>query len=231
MAGEEAVKRQKKKNSLFRKDICDYIKESILSGELKPGDRIVETRCAKELGISQASVREAIRELELIGLVENIPFQGCYVRAHTIQDVRDSYRVRISLETLGIKEAAESITERQLREIYEVMKEMEEAARRQEFDLYIKLDALFHQKIIEVPQNKLLLRLWNQCHIREWTHIATKKLSEKGLHRLALRHESIYSALAEQNAEKAMQAVTSHLEELIVDMEEMENGYVRKQSV
>jgi DNA-binding GntR family transcriptional regulator len=216
---EAAAKKQLKKRSLFREEICDYIKESILSGELKPGDRIVETRCAKELGVSQSPVREAIRELEIIGLVENIPFRGCYVKEHTIKDVKDSYKVRISLETLGIKYAVECITDDQLKEIYDVMKEMETAAVNHEFDLYIKLDTMFHQKIVEVSKNIMLIRLWSQCHIREWTHIATKKLSEESLENLAVRHEAIYNALAERDEGKAVQAVTSHLEELIVVME------------
>lgn len=216
---EEATKRGLKKRSLFREEICDYIKESILSGELKPGDRIVETRCAKELGVSQSPVREAIRELEIIGLVENRPFQGCYVKEHTVKDVRDSYKVRISLETLGIKYAVECITDDQLKEIYDVMKDMEAAAKNHEFDQYIKLDTLFHQKIIEVSENVMLLRLWSQCYVREWTYIATKKLLETGLQNLAVRHEAIYNALAERDEEKAVHAVISHLEELIVAME------------
>ena len=230
MLGED-LQKQQKKSKQYRKEVRDYIKESILSGELKPGDRLVESRCAKELGISQAAVRQAIRELEVIGLVENIPFQGCYVREHTIKDVRDSYKVRICLESLGIRDAVESITDQQLREINTVMQDMQKAASNHEFEQYITLDALFHKKIIEVPQNRLLLRLWNQCHIREWTHIATKKLSGKGLQRLAVRHELIYNALAEGDKEKAIQAVVSHLEELIVDMEEMESDYVRNESV
>lgn len=219
----EATKKLIKKRSLFREEICDYIKELILTGELKPGDRIVETRCAKELGVSQSPVREAIRELEIIGLVENRPFQGSYVKEHTVKDVKDSYKVRISLETLGMKYAVECITEEQLKEIFDVMKEMEAAAENHEFDLYIKLDALFHQKIMEVSQNKMLLRLWSQCHVREWTCISTKKLSNKGLKNLAVRHEAIYEALAARNERKALQAVTSHLEELLVEMEAKEN--------
>ena len=216
---EESTKRRLKKHSLFREEICDYIKESILSGELKPGDRIVETRCAKELGVSQSPVREAIRELEIIGLVENRPFQGCYVKEHTIKDVKDSYKVRISLETLGMKYAVECITDEQLKEIYDVMKEMETAAKNHEFDLYIRLDTLFHQKIIEVSQNTMLLRLWSQCNVREWTYIATRKLSDSGLENLAVRHEAIYAALADRNERKALKAVSTHLEELIVVME------------
>lgn len=219
----EAAKKPRKKRSLFREEICDYIKESIIAGELKPGDRIVETRCAKELGVSQSPVREAIRALEIIGLVENRPFQGSFVKEHTIKDVKDSYKVLISLETLGMKYAIESITDEQLEEIYEVMKEMEAAAEDHDFNLYIKLNTLFHHKIMEVSRNSMLLRLWNQCHVREWTFILTKRLSDRGLENLAGRHQEIYEALAERNEEKALKAVASHLEELIVAMEAMQN--------
>jgi DNA-binding GntR family transcriptional regulator len=215
----EGVRKPLKKRSLFRDEISNYIKEAILSGELKPGDRIVETRWARELGVSQSPVREAIRELEMIGLVENRPFQGCYVKELTVKDIKDSYRVRVSLETLGMEDAVENITDEQLLEIYNVMKEMETAAENHEFDLYIKLDTLFHQKIIEVSQNTTLLRLWSQCYIREWTHIGTKKLSDISLKNLAIRHEAIYEALAARDKKRSVQAVVTHLEELVEVME------------
>ncbi|MCJ7688098.1 MAG: GntR family transcriptional regulator [Clostridiaceae bacterium] len=215
----DTVRKPLKKRSLIRDEISEYIKEAILSGELKPGDRIVETRWARELGVSQSPVREAIRELEMIGLVENTPFQGSYVKELTIKDIRDSYRVRLSLETLGMKEAVASITDEQLLKIYKVMKDMEAAAENLDFNLYIKLDTLFHLKIIEVSQNKTLLRLWSQCYIREWTHIGTKKLLGRSLENLATRHETIYEALAARDEKSAVKAVVTHLEELIEAME------------
>ena len=91
------------KRPLYRDEIRNAIKKSIMLGELKPGDRIIETRWARELGVSQSPVREAIRELEMIGLVENIPYQGCFVRKVTKKDMKDSYKVRLYLEMLGIQ--------------------------------------------------------------------------------------------------------------------------------
>ena len=78
--------------------------DAILSGELAPGERIVETRWARELGVSQSPIREAIRELELIGLVENIPYKGCIVRKLTSKDIVDTYKIRIALETMAVCE-------------------------------------------------------------------------------------------------------------------------------
>lgn len=216
---ENGARRLIKKRSLYRDEIHESIKEAILSGELKPGDRIVETRWAKELGVSQSPVREAIRELEIIGLVENRPFQGSYVKELTLKDIKDSYRVRMSLEVLGITDAIVNMTEEQLEEIYKVMKEMETAGENHDFDLYIKKDTLFHQMIMEASNNSTLLRLWSQCYIREWTYINTKKLSDVGLERLAVRHEAIYNSLKARDSKMAVQAITTHFEELIEQME------------
>ena len=75
------------KKSLYREEIKKTIKEAINSGELKPGERVVETQWAKQLGVSQSPVREAIRDLETEGLIESVPYQGSYVRKVTRQDV------------------------------------------------------------------------------------------------------------------------------------------------
>lgn len=207
-----------KKRLLFRDEIRGYIEEAILSNKLKPGDRIVETRWARELGVSQAPVREAMRELEMIGLVENLPFKGSYVKKISIKDVKDSYYVRMSLEMLGMKEAIKIVTDLELKEIYCLMKEMEVAAQNHEFDLYIKKDTSFHQKIIKVSKNEILQRVWNQCYIRERTYIGTK-LSDRSLQNLSARHEEIYDALKARDEERAVKAVITHFEELILEVE------------
>ena len=93
------------KRPLDRDEIKSALLDAITSGELKPGDRIVETRWAKELGVSQSPIREAIRELELIGLVESIPYKGCVVRQITKKDIADTYKVRIALESMAITDA------------------------------------------------------------------------------------------------------------------------------
>ena len=92
---------------LLHEEVSQYIKETILTGELKPGDRIVESRLAQELGVSQAPVREALRELEFSGLVEQKPFSGTYVKQVTVKEIRQFYEVRAALERLGAECAAQ----------------------------------------------------------------------------------------------------------------------------
>ena len=92
--------------TVLREQVKEVLLERILRGELKPGDRLVETRIAQELGTSQAPVREALRDLELLGLVESEPFRGSRVREVSDEELLDVFPVRAVLEELAAKEAA-----------------------------------------------------------------------------------------------------------------------------
>ena len=206
------------KRPLYREEIGNAIREAIASGDLKPGDRIVETQWAKDLGVSQSPVREAIRELEMMGLVENIPYQGCFVRTATKQDMKDAYRVRMYLEMLGVQDAVEYATEDQLKEIDKVFREMEAEAKKNAFNSYTKKNEQFHEKIIEISQNKLLNRLWRQSHIQDSTFFGTQ-LSEQPLEDLAIRHKAIYDAIADRDEKRAKEAIFEHFQELIEELD------------
>ena len=166
------------KKSLYREEIKKTIKEAINSGELKPGERVVETQWAKQLGVSQSPVREAIRDLETEGLIESVPYQGSYVRKVTRQDVRDFYRVRMALEPVGTEDACRLITDEQLEKLKYYLDAMMSATARQDDEAYIENDTNFHNCIMEVSDNNMLKRLWRQCNIREWTYFGTKFSSQ-----------------------------------------------------
>lgn len=206
------------KRPLYREEIGNAIRDAIISGDLKPGDRIVETQWAKDLGVSQSPVREAIRELEMMGLVENIPYQGCIVRKATKQDMKDAYRVRMYLEMLGIQDAVEGATEAQLKEISKLYQEMEAEAKKNSFNSYTKKNELLHEKIIEISRNKLLIRLWKQSHIQESTFFGTQ-LSQQSLETLALRHKEMCDAIEARDVNRAKEAVRLHFQELIEELE------------
>lgn len=210
------------KRPLYREEIRNAIREAIVAGHLKPGDRIVETQWARELGVSQSPVREAIRELEMIGLVENIPYQGSFVRKITKKEMKDSYKVRMYLELLGIQDAVEAISDDQIKEIGTILNEMVKAAEEHNFDLYIQKDVLFHQKIIEISQNEILLRSWEQCNIKDSTYIGTW-LSRQTLEQLSIRHDDLYEALKMRDDKRARAAVHRHFEKLIEELEAQED--------
>lgn len=211
---EKNSKKRVVKRSLLRDVIRDVIQKAILSKELKPGTRIVETQWAEELGVSKAPVREAIRELEAIGLLENKPFRGSYVRVITTKELEDAYSVRMVLEEIGIRQASERITQQQLQEMKNILKEMEDAAQKHLFELYIQKNTEFHQKIIEAADNKMLLNVWRQANVTQWTSVVTQ-ISERTLENLAQRHEEIYEILCVHDPEMAAKLAKRHHSELI----------------
>ena len=186
---------------LLHEEVSQYIKETILTGELKPGDRIVESRLAQELGVSQAPVREALRELEFSGLVEQKPFSGTYVKQVTVKEIRQFYEVRAALERLGAECAAQRMNKEQYQELAMTMFSMEEAARDHDLSEYIKCDARFHDQIVAAANNDLLSRLWEQCNIRSWLHVGTS-LTGRDLPELASRHRRIFEALRSKDLEQ-----------------------------
>lgn len=205
------------KRKLLRDEIREAIEKAIETNELKPGDRVIETQWAEDLGVSKAPVREAIRELEAMGLLEDLPFQGSFVRRLSSQDISDASLVRQSLEGLGMREAAKRITDKQLAEIHEILRDMEAAADKQDFTEYIEKDVLFHRRIMEIAENGMLIRVWEQSRIVEWTKIVTR-MSRQSLDTLAFRHEAIYLALAEHDPDRAEKAAILHLGDLLKEI-------------
>lgn len=201
------------KKSTLRNEVSRRLRELILNNELKPGERIVETRIAKDLGVSQSPVREAIRELELMGLVENKPFLGCFVKRLTKKDIENAYKVRIYLEMLAVSEATQNITENHFKKMDELLSNMKATAKKELKEEFIELDISFHKLILNIADNSLLNKLWNMVDLGQWTFITTS-ISEKSLTELANRHEMLIECLKERNSEKASQCVKSHIKEL-----------------
>lgn len=205
------------KKSTLRNDVSRKIRESIFSNELKPGERIVETKLAKELGVSQSPVREAIRELELMGIIESKPYLGTFVKKLTTKDIRDAYKVRTYLEMLAVSEAIKYITETDLEKMGELLKDMRTAAKNQSTSEFVKMDICFHRLIIKISDNHLLMKMWNIVNLGQWTSVTTK-ISGRSLLELASRHEALVESLKAKDAEKASKCIKLHIEELCEDI-------------
>ena len=202
------------KKTLYGDEIRQILLEDIIEGKLKPGERIVETRWARKLGVSQAPVREALKQLESMGLVENVPFQGAFVSNITFKDVRHAYLVRIQLESLGMKDAVKYVKDEDLLAIKESLVAMEAAAKAGDINSYVNEDVKFHQLIMELSPNKFLMKLWKICNIREWTVIGTK-WSQFDLQVLGRRHRAIFKALEKRDEKKLISESKRHIEQLI----------------
>ena len=101
----------------LREVVCETLREAIISGVLRPGERLMEIQLAEELGVSRTPVREAIRKLELEGFVIMIPRRGTYVADLSIKDINEVFEVRSALDSLANGLAAERITEEELEQM------------------------------------------------------------------------------------------------------------------
>jgi DNA-binding GntR family transcriptional regulator len=196
--------------SNLREQIKDVILQRILDGDYEPGERVVETRIAQELGVSQAPVREALRDLEQLGCVVHEPFRGCSVRAFSAQELIEAFPVRAALEALAARLAAERITEPELLRLAELLETMRAAADRSDAHDQSRANASFHATIVHAARNATLERQWSFLEPFSRTYIS---VSQPGLDLRALsdRHVPILDALRARDGDAAAAAMHQHL--------------------
>jgi DNA-binding GntR family transcriptional regulator len=195
---------------MHRERVKDVILQRIVSGEYPPGSRLVETRIAQELGVSQAPVREALRDLEQLGCIVHEPFRGCSVRAFSADELLEAFPVRAALEALAARLAAERISEPELLRLAELLETMREAARRGDAHGQSQANASFHATIVRAARNVTLERQWALLEPFSRTFLT---VSQSGLDLLALseRHIPILDALRARDPDAAADAMHRHL--------------------
>jgi DNA-binding GntR family transcriptional regulator len=198
---------------VLRDQVRDLLLARILSGDYEPGSRIVETRVAQELGISQAPVREALRDLEQLGCVVHEPFRGCSVRELSIDDLLEAFPVRAALESVAARLAADRITDDELALLAGFVDTMRTAGAEGDVLAESTADAAFHATIVEAAHNQVLARQWNQLQPQARTFISiSMPASARG--RVAERHLPILDALRGRDPERAATAMHDHLSEV-----------------
>jgi DNA-binding GntR family transcriptional regulator len=147
---------------LLRERARAGIREAIASGELKPGDQIVEAAMAARIGVSRSPVREALRELEQHGLVESIPNRGTFVAALTAADVEEVVLLRGALEGLAARLAADRMGRRDLRALEAIVERMagHTGPGAPEESAFTEADAEFHSTLVRCAGHRRLQRLW-----------------------------------------------------------------------
>lgn len=195
--------------SVLSDQVKDRLLQAILAGRYPLGSRIIETRVARELGISQAPVREALRDLEALGIVEIAAFRGARVRRPTAAELLEAYGVRTVLESLGARLAVARITARDLDELQGLIDEMEQSARDGDTHAEAAADARFHGRIIEIAGNATLERVWRSLEPFSRTYI-TMIVPGVDLRRFPPLHPPILAALRARDPELAAEALRRH---------------------
>lgn len=195
----------------LREIVFEHLRNAILNGDLEPGQRLMELHLAEQLGVSRTPIREAIRKLELEGLVSMIPRKGAYVGEVSIKDILDVLEVRMSLEGLAASLSAQRMDKEQLEQLGNVIEEFEEYKDCKDKDVMAKLDRRFHDLIINGSNNNKLIQLIQGIHeqfqrfrviyFNEYTHY--EELNQ--------HHKEIYNAIVERDSSKAQISSENHI--------------------
>ncbi len=190
------------------RQIRDALVRRIVSGELEPGERLVETRLAESYGTSQAPVREALRELEAIGLVETRPRRGTFVRHFIQQTLRESYVLRAALEEAATRLAmpAGTLPFDALRADVAAMRE---AAARGDTQAIGAASVSFHRHVIVAARNELLQNAWEALQIEARTAV-TLLAVEPPLDAVAEEHQELLDTLTSGDLDAACQLTRDH---------------------
>lgn len=197
--------------TVLRDEIKKRVVERILDGTYPPGSRVVESQLAREFGTSQAPVREALRDLEGMHLVESVPHKGARVRQQDRKRYLQAYPVRAALEDLAGREAAPRISDAAVAALRVELEGMRAAARDADIKAHLRHDIRFHEVIIEAADNLVLLDLWHSLRVGPGVFISAVKL-DLDLRMIAELHNPIYQALSLRNADLSARLLREHIE-------------------
>jgi DNA-binding GntR family transcriptional regulator len=205
----------------LRRLVADRLRTDILEGKLSPGSWLRQEQIAKEMGVSQMPVREALRELAAEGLVAHEPYRGVRIISMSLTDVADLYASRAAIEALAIRAAARNITAEELASLREISAKMKRRLAPRHLAEYRELNRRFHTVIFTASRRPFLIRLLQQL----WTSFpamlldsfkktAAAPIPDRDTDDIA-EHQAILEALEKGDPDAAESAIRAHLEETV----------------
>src|SRR4051794_33514230 len=197
----------------LRHDIRDGLVRAIMNAEYAPGDRLIEMTIARDYGTSQGPVREALRELEILGFVRSEPRRGTYVRDTWQRGMVELYELRGSLEEFATR-LATPLLQGDVSALQEEIDAMSAAAADGDVEAVVDHSEGFHRLIIDASGNRLLSNVWDGLSIAEHTELTLVALP-MDLASVAGSHQPIVDAIASGDVELACRTSREHQEEFV----------------
>ena len=196
----------------LRDVVFENIRTAIMEGTLRPGERLMEIQLAEQLGVSRTPVREAIRKLELEGLVLMLPRKGAYVASISKKDLLDILELRVGLEGMAAYYAAERISKDEIKELEKISKVLEEHVKNNDLENMLKVDEEFHNFIFDTTGNARLkstmLSIWEPAY-----RFRLKYMSDySSAVNIVEEHNKIMEALKKGEATLAERLAKEHIE-------------------
>ena len=191
-------------HALLSDQVYDLIRDRLIAHELTPGSRLVESDIARQLSVSQAPVREALRRLAHEGLVLQLPRRGSFVAEVSTEEARDAYEVRAALEVMAVNGALKHLSDDLLAELDGHVEEMLAAATADDLPAFINADVRFHRSVWTASGNQLLPRVWLmvEASMRNLT-LVSNRLYFHDLEEIARTHYPLVLGLRDRDPEVA----------------------------
>ncbi len=196
----------------LRDVVFNTLRQAILTGELKPGERLMEIHLANRLGVSRTPIREAIRKLELEGLVTMIPRRGAEVAQITEKSLRDVLEVRRALDALCVELACDRINEEELQALSEACDAFEEATKTKDPKKIAQADVAFHDIIVKATNNSRLVQLVNNLSEQMYRYRFEYIKDESCHEQLTKEHQILFESLKSKDKETAAKTAKLHID-------------------
>ena len=208
----------------LRDVVFNTLRQAILRGELKPGERLMEIQLANKLGVSRTPIREAIRKLELEGLVLRIPRKGAEVAEITEKNMLDVLEVRRALEELAVKLACERITEEEIQELKEAADAFQKILSEKDITKIAEADEAFHDVIFKSTGNDRLIQLLNSLREQMYRYRLEYLKREEYHPQLLEEHQQIIDRITRKDQSEAAELIDRHIGNQVDVMLEMIRG-------
>lgn len=196
----------------LRDVVFNTLRQAILTGELKPGERLMEIHLANKLGVSRTPIREAIRKLELEGLVTMIPRRGAEVAQITEKSMNDVLEVRRAMDALCVELACDRITPEELEQLKEACDAFETAVKTRDVKKIAQADVTLHDIILRATGNQRLIQLVNNLSEQMYRY-RFEYIKDSSQHeRLVEEHRVIYRSIVQKDKETASRAAKTHID-------------------
>lgn len=195
----------------LRDVVFNTLREAILRGDLEPGERLMEIALANRLGVSRTPIREAIRKLELEGLVVMIPRRGAQVASITKKDLQDVLEVRSSLEVLATELACERIDSESLDHLKAALKRFKEALGSSDVAVIARADVDFHDVIFASTNNARLVQILNNLREQMYRYRLEYLKDFTSHERLLHEHQRLVEAIEAHDKKTAVEIIKAHI--------------------
>ena len=196
-------KRQIERHQTLREKILEMIRDAILKGTMKPGERVSEPELAERFGISRTPIREAFRQLESEGYLEVIPRKGAVVASLSERDIEEFYAIKILLEGFAAKMAAEKLTEKDIDRLESINERLKKVAADGDVKRFFRVHNEFHDLFIKAAGNDKLYEMINQLVMR-FKRLRLASLSQPGRMEISVEeHRNMIEAFKNRDGERA----------------------------